>query len=280
MISQPNKFLLVSALCALLFPSLLWAQTDNTQPDIEVTTEAAAPAKDEGGAGDLLITPTRIVFSGRERSAEIMLKNRGTKPTTYRISFMDIGVSDTGEYTEIENYDKSAKDFIRYSPKQVTLAGGASQKVKLLLRKPSGLADGEYRTHMKFQALPGNNFGEDVEATKVTDQVSVKLIPLVGVSIPVIVQKGTLKGDANIHASRDGNQVKITLDRMGARSLLGDIVVKQNSKILANVSASVLMPAKSRNFSIELPAGTEGKLTAEYVELQGDSAAPIASTSF
>lgn len=276
---QSNKICtnLILSIALLIYPVLAQAEDESQslREEVQSSTE-----QEQGGVGDLLVTPTRIVFSGRTRSAEVLLKNRGNTSTTYRISFMDLGVNDKGEYNEVENYDKSAKDFIRYSPRQVTLEPGGLQKVKLLLRKPSDLADGEYRTHMKFQALPGPGFGEDVEATAVTDQVSVRLIPLVGVSIPVIVQKGALKGHVAMHAIRKANKVQITLERRGARSLLGDIVVKQDSKVLTTVNASVLMPAKSKSFSVELPQDAGSSLTAEYVELQGDSAKPVASVSF
>lgn len=281
MVSQARKLIVSVAAtllwtCALSHPGM--AQTDGAESTTEESTPAAADKA--AGISDLVVTPTRVVFSGRERSAEVLLKNRGSKPTTYRISFMDLGVNEKGDYVEIDHYDKSAKDFIRYSPKQVALEPGASQKVKLLLRKPSSLADGEYRTHMKFQALPDPDFGENVEATAVTDQVSVKLIPLVGVSIPVIVQKGALTGDASLQASRNGKQATVTVKRKGTRSLLGDIRIKKGDAVLSNVAASLLMPATSRTFTIELPADSEGPLTAEYVETQGDTASPIASVTF
>jgi P pilus assembly chaperone PapD len=286
MLSQPNKFLNI-VVCLILYgiawlsPLLALAQDAVEEEATEVQAAPKSTQKDEGGAGDLMLTPTRVVFSGRNRSAEIMLKNRGNKTTTYRISFIDFGVNEKGEYTEVNAYDKSAKDFIRYSPKQVTLEAGATQKVKLLLRKPTDLADGEYRSHLKFQAVPDSNFGADVEATKVTDQVSVKLIPLVGVSIPVIVQKGALQTDVSIKATRSGDNVKVTLNRNGARSLMGELLVKSGNTVISNTNASLLLPAKSKNFTIALPeAAGDEKLTIEYVEMQDDGAKPLASTSF
>jgi P pilus assembly chaperone PapD len=257
------------------------SQAAEMDRDVESDTTPAAAQSDEGGAGDLMITPTRVVFSGRNRSAEIILKNRGNKTTTYRIGFIDFGVNEKGEYTEVKSYEKSAKEFIRYSPKQVTLEAGETQKVKLLLRKPSDLADGEYRSHLQFQALPGSDFGEDVEATKVTDQVSVKLIPLVGVSIPVIVQKGALQTDVSIKAKRNGNDVQVTLNRGGNRSLMGELLVKRDNAVIASANANVLMPAKSKNFSIALPEKvSDAPLTIEYVEKQDNGVKPLASTSF
>ncbi len=282
-VSQLFRFFLCACLALLIAISVTISASQAAEMDTGVESDAtpAAAQSDEGGAGDLMITPTRIVFTGRSRSAEIILKNRGTKSTTYRIGFIDFGVNEKGEYTEVKSYANSAKEFIRYSPKQVTLEAGETQKVKLLLRKPSDLADGEYRSHLQFQALPGSNFGEDVEATKVTDQVSVKLIPLVGVSIPVIVQKGALQTDVSIKAKRSDNEAQVTLHRGGARSLMGELLVKRDNTVIASANANVLMPAKSKNFTIALPEKIgKSPLTIEYVEKQDDGAKPLASTSF
>src|ERR1700737_1174027 len=60
-------------------------------------TPAAAPesaqkpseAPDAGGPGigDLLVAPTRLIFEGRTRAAELTLINIGRQTATYRISF-------------------------------------------------------------------------------------------------------------------------------------------------------------------------------------------------
>ncbi len=41
-------------------------------------------------AGGVMITPTRIVFEGRTRSAEVTVRNSGTASATYRISFKNM----------------------------------------------------------------------------------------------------------------------------------------------------------------------------------------------
>ena len=43
-----------------------------------LATRAAVP---QGGAGDLLVAPTRLVLDGR-RGAEVILNNIGTEPAT------------------------------------------------------------------------------------------------------------------------------------------------------------------------------------------------------
>ena len=45
----------------------------------------------------------------------------------------------------------SAADLVRYSPRQVELAPGEVQTVRIQIRKPEGLKDGEYHSHLVFQ---------------------------------------------------------------------------------------------------------------------------------
>ena len=46
--------------------------------------------------GSLMVTPRRIVFEGRDRSAEVTLSNRGSVAGTYRISYSYEATSEVG----------------------------------------------------------------------------------------------------------------------------------------------------------------------------------------
>ena len=79
------------------------------------------------GVGDLLITPQRIVLSGRTRSAEVVLMNRGSAKALYRISFQQLRMTPQGGFEEIEEEgpgERFADKLIRYSPRQVELEPG------------------------------------------------------------------------------------------------------------------------------------------------------------
>src|SRR5688572_28815630 len=47
--------------------------------------------------GDLMVSPTRVVLEGRKRNAELTLINTGSQRATYRISFIQMRMTDTGE---------------------------------------------------------------------------------------------------------------------------------------------------------------------------------------
>ena len=98
------------------------------------------------GAGDLVVSPTRVVLEGRTRSAQLGLVNKGSTTATYRITVVNMHMDESGAIKEVAkpvDGQQFADDLFRYSPRQVTLEPGASQAIRLLLRKPKDLADGE-----------------------------------------------------------------------------------------------------------------------------------------
>ena len=67
----------------------------------------------------------------------------------------------------------------------MTLGPNESQVIKIQLNKTNDLATGEYRSHLYFRAVPAEMpLGESKPAKD--SSISIKLIPVFGISIPVI----------------------------------------------------------------------------------------------
>ena len=141
-------------------------------------------------AGDLLVAPTRVVLDG-DRGTEVILNNIGSETATYRISLELRRMTADGRLEEVSEeqsnqIEQAAKAMIRYAPRRVTLPPNQPQAIRLGVRAPEGLADGEYRVHLLFRAIP--------EARSVTDQTvpdggfTIALTPIYGVTIPIIVR--------------------------------------------------------------------------------------------
>lgn len=223
------------AVTILLFLGLLWGG-----PAMMAESGATAPQQTlpDGGTavGDLLVAPTRFVFEGNRRSAEVTLVNIGQREATYRISFIYLDMSETGEVKEIEPPEetKIAAPLIRYSPRQVTLEPQVAQTVRMQLRKPASLEPGEYRSHLLFRAIPPADVAVPPEADE-TSGLQVRLIPVYGVSIPVIVRHETTPSTAGIESvsiepGRSEAQpfdAVCTLAREGLESVYGDLRVIQ-----------------------------------------------------
>ena len=183
----------------------------------------------------LVVTPTRIEFDARTRSEQVTLLNTGSESASYRISFKRRHMLEDGNLIEVKKGEKGnfADEMIRYSPRQVTLPPGKSQVIRLMLRKPRNLEDGEYRSHMLFQALPkATNTLDDNPDTK-SEGITIQLTPMIGITIPVIIRHGTLDAALAIEdvkflaadKKNPQNRISLNMVREGTRSVYGDFKV-------------------------------------------------------
>ncbi len=241
-------------------------------------------------AGDhLSVTPTRVVFDGRTRSAQILLINQGTAAQTYRISLIRMRMTEDGRIEEITDPEPpaaSADPLLRYAPRQVSLEPGVAQTVRLLLRKPADLAAGEYRSHLLLRAVPPQDAGHSIESLQTGErQIGFQLTPIYGVSIPVIVRHGDLPAavalaDPELLAA-DGEvprTLSLRLERRGERSVYGDLTVTWIPSggglgiVVREVKGvAVYTPNPSRTLRLTLPppAGVElrsGRLEVRFAE--------------
>ena len=189
------------------------------------------------GAGNLVVSPTRIIFEGRTRTAQISLLNRGSAAATYRISVINMRMTENGAFKEIDEPapgEQFADRLIRYAPRQVVLAPGGTQAVRLLLRKPHGLEPGEYRSHLLLRAIPSGGVRQSIETPSGQDAgIPIHLIPVYGVKIPVIVRHGDLKARVSLSdltlapasGQGKGHRLSFRINRDGNRSVLGDLTV-------------------------------------------------------
>lgn len=186
---------------------------------------------------DLMLNPVRIVFENNQRAAQVDLINNGAETATFRIRLVNRRMSDIGEFTVVDSPASGelfADGLLRYSPRQVVLAPGAGQAVRLMLRKPSSLAPGEYRSHLMFEKVPEAQGATSIETQggPAGDEFAIKLTALVGASIPVIVRHGdtaatvTLSQLALQHPAPDQAPVlALQMERSGNRSVYGDLAV-------------------------------------------------------
>ena len=248
-----------------------------------------APAM--AGVGDLLVAPTRIILDGR-KGTEIVLNNLGEEPATYRISVEFRRMMPDGNLEDVAEpspREKAAADMIVYAPRRVTLAPNQPQSIRLAARPPQGLPDGEYRVHLLFRAIPPARPVTPASAQKV-EGLQFKLIPVYGVTIPVIVRLGNLEAKAGIAnvvlGDKDGKRaVELDLSRSGSRSTFGEVrVLKPGVKdpIAIQRAVAVYTEIEKRHMSVPISESYKGDVagpvTVQYVETFSDGAQVIAET--
>ena len=235
-------------------------------------------------AGNLMVTPTRIVFEQRDRSAQVTLVNQGDQMSNFRITFLRQNMTENGQFISVAEGEPGmfSDSMIRFSPRQVSLPPGQSQVIRLSLRRPGDMADGEYRSHMLFQSLP-DPASTNVEA--LTQQtpggISIELIPIIGISIPVIVRQGelnsavTLTNAEIVLADQSGGSTNISVDinRRGNSSTYGDFRVTYTTEgatpiVIAQANkVAVYSNMQTRRFQMPLNLPADFSLENGEVDL-------------
>ncbi len=217
--------------------------------------------------GNLLITPKRVVFEGSKRSIDLNLANNGQDSATYAISIVQIRMKEEGGFETITEPDPGqqfADKNIRFFPRAVTLGPNEAQVVKVQVIKLNELAAGEYRSHFYFRAVPKTAPLGEKETNIDTTTISVKLTPIFGITIPVIIRVGennskVTLSELSFHTVNDTiPSLSLTLNRTGTMSVYGDLTadhVSSQGKITrvgAANGVAVYTPNSIRRFQFNL----------------------------
>jgi P pilus assembly chaperone PapD len=248
---------------------------------------ASVPAA--AGVGDLLVAPTRIVLNG-SRGAEIVLSNIGDDVATYRISVELRRMREDGSLEDVPTANEretTARNMIFYAPRRVTIAPNEPQTIRISARAPKGLPDGEYRAHLLFRAVPPPR---PVTAPKEVKGIAFELIPIYGVTIPVVIRMGNLQakvGIANVQLTNQSGKAAVALDltRAGDRSVFGDVrVFKPGVKDPIAVQRGVAVYTEIGTRHVVIPVSTDftgsaaGPVTVDFVETSEHGPMSMAET--
>ncbi|MFA5302791.1 MAG: hypothetical protein WC395_08905 [Bacteroidales bacterium] len=234
--------------------------------------------------GNLLVTPRRVVFDGSSRVMELNLANTGRDTARYNISFIQYRMTEEGAFEEITEPDPGqffADNHLRFFPRSVTLAPNEAQTVRMQVIGRERLDPGEYRSHVYFRAVPNQVALGEEDPTRDTTSVSVRLIPIFGITIPVIIRVGeptteVYISDLVLEKPEEGApQLQMTFHRSGNMSVYGDLTVThvsaEGTETIVGVvnGIAVYTPNAVRRFRMELNqlVGTDlssGKLLITY----------------
>ena len=222
---------------------------------------------DSMAQGDLLITPRRVVFEGSKRSMDLNLANTGKDSATYAISLIQIRMKEDGGFETITEPDpdqRFADRYVRFFPRSVTLGPNEAQAVKIQLIRSNELTPGEYRSHFYFRSIPNNKPLGEEEVQKDSAAISVRLIPIFGITIPAIIRVGESTAkvtltDLSLDIVDDNiPRISMVFNRTGNMSVYGDIAVdhistqgKINRVGIAN-GVAVYTPNAKRRFQFNL----------------------------
>lgn len=171
-------------------------------------------------AADLLISPLRVVFEGRTRQVTVVVTNQSQEPKTYRLEWAEKRAKDDGQYEDVPAEQATglpvSSKMVQFSPRQVTLAPGESQQVRVALRAPAELPPGEYRSHLSFVSIGQPN--RQTSRRQNQPGAGIEVFLNLGFAIPVIVRHGAAEPPG---ARLAGAQFR--LDELNRINLIVDI---------------------------------------------------------
>lgn len=190
----------------------------------------ASEAYAGNGAG-IMMVPTRVILGGNDRYTTIVIKNSGDAPGNYHVELVDMKMLEDGGVVPIapgESSEYSASPYLRIAPRSMTLRPGETQYVRLIVRKPEGLAPGEYRAHVKVEVADDK---PDAETASAGRGPSIAVKTNLAIIAPVILRNGNTTVSVRLQAPRlvrdvQGNlAVELYVARDGTGSATGDVVI-------------------------------------------------------
>lgn len=195
---------------------------------LAVVALSAAPL----GAQGVLVAPHAVFIDHRVRSGSVLLYNPGTEPVEVTISTLfGYPVTDSLGRIVLKTVDQpdstrpSAAGWVQAFPRRLTVAPLERQTVRLLMRPPVNLPDGEYWARLVIAAKGGR-----VPVTGVADTgaIQVGLTLEVRTIIGVNYRKGAVRTGLSLSNLRaalvaDTLEVWSRLERLGNAAFIGTV---------------------------------------------------------
>ena len=150
-----------------------------------------AVAIGQQASAQLLISPLRVIFEGRERSATVIVTNQSDTAATYRLEWQEKTATVDGQYVDVADPTpemRIASPYVRFSPRQVTLGPGERQQVRLALRRPADLPTGEYRSHLAFVVIDERQ--RSAARQSGSGGAAIQVFMNLGFAIPIMIRHG------------------------------------------------------------------------------------------
>jgi fimbrial chaperone protein len=229
---------------------------------------------------NLLVTPTRVELDDkRAKSAVFSLVNKGTSTSRYEVYFEEKRMLPSGEFVTLgknggleetklvadealtsQMQATSIAKYLRYSPRRMTLEPEQGGRVRLALRAPKDLPEGEYRSYIVFHQIPLAPKALNTDANKDNQSLSLTISAYMKIAIPVFLRVGDLKADISLNTGKlelsQGEQsLQVTLHRQGVRSSYGslDIINAVDSQVLGSLkNAAVYQELNEKSYTVPL----------------------------
>jgi len=185
-----------------------------------------------GRAEALNFNPTRIVFEDGQRTATLRIFNPRNQPDRIAIGWHPVAMTPDGKLRMGDKAPETdvgpVEDYVIFAPRQAVIAPRQAQIIRLLLRLPPDLPDGEYRSHMMVSQQPRAMPEQALNDEGLTARINT----VVRTTLPVIVRKGETEVEVAVESlklrrieDKHRTVLEAVIAREGNRSVYADAEV-------------------------------------------------------
>ncbi len=237
----------------------------------------------------ILVAPTVIVLSDRNRTGRMLLRNPGPEAAEISVRFsFGLTQSDSLGQVFVELQDsavtdpRSAVDWLRAFPRKIVLPPGAEQTVRFVASPPGDLPDGEYWARVVVRSEASN---PPPPAVVPEGEISARINTVMQTAISLKYRTGDLSSQLelmNAEASRTDSRVAVTIDlaNKGNVSYLGMLNCRlldaDGREITAMKEHLAVYYDLRRRIDLTLPEGDyQGPFQVElFIDTEGRSDMP------
>lgn len=179
--------------------------------------------------GNLSVSPTRLTINEKDYTNTVTINNTGNDSAFYEISFTEFRMTEEGKLEKCATEDsmlRFASPYLQIFPREIDLAPGETQTIMVRFKPGPKLSPGEYRSHLYFKPIKRHTPKEaEIQRS------GFRIIPLLGITIPVLLRTGETWSEAKITELKYSSQndsawwINFGIERRGNISLYGDAEV-------------------------------------------------------
>lgn len=235
------------------------------------------------GIAGVLVAPTVVVVSDKNRTARMEINNTGTTPQEVTIGFaFGLPVSDSVGNVRVMLQDSNITDprstvgWIKAFPRQMVIPPNGTQVIRFVATPPTGLADGEYWGRIVVRSKEGQ---KEIPKAVEDGAITTKLNMIMQTAIMIKYRSGALNSHVeviNSFTQRTDSTIQVTVDlaNKGNVSYVGVLTCRlldADKKEISKTSTDLAVYRELRRrlelahrnlsgkFTVEISVSTEGR---------------------
>ncbi len=161
------------------------------------------------------VSPKRVMIENNQRVAVVTINNRKDETMVYTFDWEQRAQTPDGKKLMLKEGEtapgfRPASPYFQYSPRRVVIGPKKTQKVRILVKRPADMEEGEYHSHLLIKPVPLASKVPDIDINMQGGMGGIMTVRA-NLSIPVFLRHGETHLDIKITdayiTKRDGRDI-------------------------------------------------------------------------